>query len=79
MCGAMSAIDVPADSAGTVLADDGSKVAKMAHGLLADSSMKIVFCQAAAEMADATEMRPHRERAGLHPPTVTRPGDLEAR
>ncbi len=37
-------------------ADDGSKVAKMAHGLLADSSMKIVFRQAAAEMAEATEM-----------------------
>ena len=37
-------------------ADDGSKVAKMAHGLLADSSMKIIFRQAAAEMSEATEM-----------------------
>ena len=37
-------------------ADDGSKIAKMAHGLLADSSMKIVFRQAAGELAGATEM-----------------------
>ena len=37
-------------------ADDGSKVAKMAMGLLSDSSMKIVFRQAAAEMVAATEM-----------------------
>jgi hypothetical protein len=37
-------------------ADDGSKVAKMAHGLLADSSMKIIFRQAASQMDDATAM-----------------------
>lgn len=37
-------------------ADDGSRVAKMAHGLLADSSMKIVFRQAASQLAEATAM-----------------------
>ena len=37
-------------------ADDGSKVAKMAHGLLADSSMKIVFRQAPSELDAATEL-----------------------
>lgn len=37
-------------------ADDGSKVAKMATGLLSDSSMKIVFRQAAGEMTAATAM-----------------------
>lgn len=37
-------------------ADDGSRVAKMAAGLLADSAMKIVFRQAASEIAAATEM-----------------------
>lgn len=37
-------------------ADDGSKVAKMAHGLLADSSMKIVFRQAASQLDEATVM-----------------------
>jgi hypothetical protein len=37
-------------------ADDGSKVAKMAHGLLADSSMKIIFRQAPSELDGATEL-----------------------
>jgi hypothetical protein len=37
-------------------ADDGTKVAKMAHGLLADSAMKIVFRQAPSQLDLATEM-----------------------
>ena len=37
-------------------ADDGSKIAKMAEGLIADSSMKIVFRQAPSELRAATEM-----------------------
>jgi len=37
-------------------ADDGSKIAKIAHGLLKDSSMKIVFRQSAGELDLATTM-----------------------
>lgn len=37
-------------------ADDGSTIAKIAHGLLKDSSMKIVFRQAAGELDLATSM-----------------------
>ena len=37
-------------------ADDGSKMAKIAHGLLKDSSMKIVFRQSAGELDLATTM-----------------------
>ena len=37
-------------------ADDGSKIAKIAQGLLSDSAMKIVFRQAAGELAAATEL-----------------------
>jgi hypothetical protein len=37
-------------------ADTGSKIAKIAHGLLKDSSMKIVFRQSAGELDLATSM-----------------------
>lgn len=37
-------------------ADDGSKIAKIAHGLLKDSSMKIIFRQSAGELDLATSM-----------------------
>jgi hypothetical protein len=37
-------------------ADDGSKVAKMATGLIADSSMKVIFRQAPSELAAAADM-----------------------
>ncbi len=37
-------------------ADDGSKIAKMAKGLIADSSMKVIFRQAPSELAAACEM-----------------------
>jgi len=37
-------------------ADDGSKIAKLAQGLLSDSSMKVIFRQASGELASASEM-----------------------
>ena len=37
-------------------ADDGTKIAKIAHGLLKDSSMKIVFRQSSGELDLATTM-----------------------
>ena len=48
-------------------ADDGSKIAKIAHGLLKDSSMKIVFRQSAGELDLATSMfgLTHTERECL--------------
>ena len=61
-------------------ADDGSKVAKMAHGLLPDSSMKIIFRQAAGELRGGDrDARPAENRG--RPASAGRPGqgDLEAR